>query len=192
MPWRHMGEWRYSSTILDLGTRWRWAISFTPRMLYPRGNCPRYPLDRRLSGPQSRSGRCGEERNLPPVVSRTPAVQPVARHHADWAILTSKLSKSSLINNTYVLHQIRRYFNILKSYFTIFVWAYMSFWFLDVFKGTCHNNLQPKGSISQRIFSSTVNIYIWEMYIMVYWFLDHSGKLFQLQWSNEELKPEFI
>jgi hypothetical protein len=22
MPWRHMGEWRYSSTIFDLGTRW--------------------------------------------------------------------------------------------------------------------------------------------------------------------------
>jgi hypothetical protein len=24
MPLRHMEEWRYSSTILDLGTRWRW------------------------------------------------------------------------------------------------------------------------------------------------------------------------
>jgi hypothetical protein len=22
MPWRHMGEWRYGSTILDLSTRW--------------------------------------------------------------------------------------------------------------------------------------------------------------------------
>jgi hypothetical protein len=36
-PWRHMGEWRYCSTILDLGTRWRWVVSFTPRPLYPRG-----------------------------------------------------------------------------------------------------------------------------------------------------------
>jgi hypothetical protein len=27
------GEWRYSSTILDPGTRWRWVISFTPRPL---------------------------------------------------------------------------------------------------------------------------------------------------------------
>jgi hypothetical protein len=25
---------------------------------------PRYPLDRRLSGYQNRSGRCGEEKNL--------------------------------------------------------------------------------------------------------------------------------
>jgi hypothetical protein len=30
MPWTHMGEWRYSSTFLDLGTRWRWMVSFTP------------------------------------------------------------------------------------------------------------------------------------------------------------------
>jgi hypothetical protein len=40
-----MGEWRYSS-ILDLGTRWRWVISFTPRPFYPRGKSRRYPLGR--------------------------------------------------------------------------------------------------------------------------------------------------
>jgi hypothetical protein len=27
-----LGEWRYSSTHLDLGTRWRWVVSFTPRL----------------------------------------------------------------------------------------------------------------------------------------------------------------
>jgi hypothetical protein len=37
---RYMGEWRYSSTVLDIGTRWRWVVSFTPRPLYPRGNPP--------------------------------------------------------------------------------------------------------------------------------------------------------
>jgi hypothetical protein len=37
IPWRHMGEWRYSSTFLDLGTRWRWVVSFTHLPLYPRG-----------------------------------------------------------------------------------------------------------------------------------------------------------
>jgi hypothetical protein len=31
-----MGEWRYSSTILDLGIRWRRVVSFTPRHLYSR------------------------------------------------------------------------------------------------------------------------------------------------------------
>jgi hypothetical protein len=50
--------------ILDLGSRWRWVVSFTPRPLYSQGKSPWYPLDRRLGGPQSRSGRGGEEKNL--------------------------------------------------------------------------------------------------------------------------------
>jgi hypothetical protein len=36
--------------ILDLGTRWRWVVSFTPRPLYTQGKSPWYLLDRRLSG----------------------------------------------------------------------------------------------------------------------------------------------
>jgi hypothetical protein len=32
-----MREWRYSSIILDLGTRWRGVVSFTARPLFPRG-----------------------------------------------------------------------------------------------------------------------------------------------------------
>jgi hypothetical protein len=36
--------------ILDLGTRWRWVVSFTPRPLYSQGRSPGYPLDRRLGG----------------------------------------------------------------------------------------------------------------------------------------------
>jgi hypothetical protein len=47
----------YSSIILDLGTRWRWVVSFTSLLLYPGGNSPLYPLCRRLGGPQSRSAR---------------------------------------------------------------------------------------------------------------------------------------
>jgi hypothetical protein len=40
-----------------------------PATLSP-GKEPRYPLDRRLGGPQSRSGRDGEEKNsqLPPEI----------------------------------------------------------------------------------------------------------------------------
>jgi hypothetical protein len=59
-----MAEWRYSSTILDLGTRWRWVVSFMPRSLYPRGNSHHFPLDTRLGGPQRRSGHCGEEKSV--------------------------------------------------------------------------------------------------------------------------------
>jgi hypothetical protein len=40
------------------------VVSFTPRPLYPQGKSPRYPLDRRLGGPQSPSGRSGEEKNF--------------------------------------------------------------------------------------------------------------------------------
>jgi hypothetical protein len=46
--------------IPDLGTGWRCVVSFTHRPLYSQGNSPWYPLDRRLCGPQSRSGRGGE------------------------------------------------------------------------------------------------------------------------------------
>jgi hypothetical protein len=50
MPWRHTKEWSYSSTILDLGIRWSWVVSFTHWLLLPRQS-----LDRRLGVPQSRS-----------------------------------------------------------------------------------------------------------------------------------------
>jgi hypothetical protein len=38
-----------------------------PPAALPPGKEPRYPLDRRLGGPQSRSGRCGEEKILDPT-----------------------------------------------------------------------------------------------------------------------------
>jgi hypothetical protein len=65
-PVKTYGEWRYSSTIFDRGTRWKWVVKFTFRPLYPRGNHPRYPLDRRLGGSQRRSGRYGVENNFYP------------------------------------------------------------------------------------------------------------------------------
>jgi hypothetical protein len=40
-----------------------WVFSITPRSLYPEGKSPRYLLDRRLGGPQSRSWRGGKEKN---------------------------------------------------------------------------------------------------------------------------------
>jgi hypothetical protein len=51
-----MGKWSYSSTILDLGIRWRWVASF---MLYLQ---EREPLNRRLGGPQRRCGPCGKRK----------------------------------------------------------------------------------------------------------------------------------
>jgi hypothetical protein len=40
---------------------------------FPPGKSPRYPLDRRLGGPQSRPGRLEEEQILDPTGTRTPA-----------------------------------------------------------------------------------------------------------------------
>jgi hypothetical protein len=58
-----MGEWRYSSTILDLDTKWR-VVSFTALPLYPRGKSNRYRLARELGRSQRLSGRCGKEKTL--------------------------------------------------------------------------------------------------------------------------------
>jgi hypothetical protein len=42
-----------------------------PVALYPRGKNPRYPLDRRLGGPQSRSVRRGYKKNPLPLSGPT-------------------------------------------------------------------------------------------------------------------------
>jgi hypothetical protein len=59
----YWGSGGIAPRILVLGTRWRRVISFTPRTLYPQEKSLRYALDRRLGGPQNRSGRGGEEKN---------------------------------------------------------------------------------------------------------------------------------
>jgi hypothetical protein len=70
----YLFPFHYSSTILDFGTRWTWVVIFTLKPLYSRGKRPCYPLDRKLGGPQSRSGRCGiKKRSLVPAENRTPA-----------------------------------------------------------------------------------------------------------------------
>jgi hypothetical protein len=51
------------------------VVNFTPCPLYPRGKSPRYPLDRRLGGSQSQSGRFGEEKILDAIGTRTPTPQ---------------------------------------------------------------------------------------------------------------------
>jgi hypothetical protein len=85
MQWRLMEEWRYSSTLLDLGTRWKWVVSFRPLPLYIRGKNTRYSLDRRVGAPQSQSA-CWEEKNLGPSGNRTLAIKPVACRYTNWDI----------------------------------------------------------------------------------------------------------
>jgi hypothetical protein len=68
----YWGSGRIAKHILDLGTVWRWVVSFTPRPLYPQEKIPWYPLDRRLGGLQSRSGLGDEEKNTQP----SPGIEP--------------------------------------------------------------------------------------------------------------------
>jgi hypothetical protein len=75
-----LGNGGITPLILDLGTRWRWVVSFTPCLLYPQGKSPWYPLGRRLGGPQSRSGHGGEEKNFQPLSGFEPSIiQPVSQ-----------------------------------------------------------------------------------------------------------------
>jgi hypothetical protein len=75
--------------FLNLGTSWRWVVSFTHRSLYLLRKSSRYPLDGRLGGPQNRSGWHAQnsyhyrDSNSDPSI-----VQPVASHYTDWAIPT--------------------------------------------------------------------------------------------------------
>jgi hypothetical protein len=81
--------------ILDLGTRWRLVVSFTPRPIYPQGN----PLDRRLSGSQSWFWRGGEykiSQSLPGL--EPPIIKPVAqRCTTELCRLLMKSCSQSLI-----------------------------------------------------------------------------------------------
>jgi hypothetical protein len=63
------------------------------QLLYPQGEIPWYPLDRRLGGPQSWSGRGGEEKNPQLLLElKSHIIQPVAQH------CTTELSQLLMIN----------------------------------------------------------------------------------------------
>jgi hypothetical protein len=68
------------------------VVSFTRLLLYLRGSSPMYPLDKRLDGPQSRSGPYEKESNLAPAGNLTPVVQLVARRCTDCFGKGGKLS----------------------------------------------------------------------------------------------------
>jgi hypothetical protein len=66
VPWWHKGKWRYSPTILDLSTRWRWVVSFMPQPLYPQRNCPLVPMGSReksLTLPRINPGNPGHDQD---------------------------------------------------------------------------------------------------------------------------------
>jgi hypothetical protein len=65
-----------ASHILNLGTRWRWVVSFMPWILYPQGKSPQSPLNRRLGGLQSQSGCSGKEKKNPIIACSIEFIKP--------------------------------------------------------------------------------------------------------------------
>jgi hypothetical protein len=72
--------------------------------LYPKGKSPRYPLGRRLGGPQSRSGCDGEEKNSQPMSRlEPPIIQPAVQGYATE--LSRLLAKIIIIFNIRAIAQ---------------------------------------------------------------------------------------
>jgi hypothetical protein len=81
------------------------VVSFTPWPLYSQRKRPWYPLDRRVGGPQSRSGCGGEEKNshlLPGLES--PIIQPEAQRYTNelsrlFGVIMSKLNSAHIFTS---------------------------------------------------------------------------------------------
>jgi hypothetical protein len=92
-----MGEWRCRSTILDLGTSWRWVVIFTPRPLYPRRKTPP-PHTHSIEiwmGPRTGLDDMERRKSCP---YRDSELQPVARRYIDYAIADPKFNVALYIN----------------------------------------------------------------------------------------------
>jgi hypothetical protein len=116
-PWRRRGSGCIDSHFLDLGTSWRWVVSFTPLPLYLR-----YPLGRRLDGPQSQSGWHGENSWLYRDSNSEPSVvQPVASRYTDSTISVLNISTNhSLIRMDWlrkIIKSIRCSLSVSQSWF---------------------------------------------------------------------------
>jgi hypothetical protein len=74
--------------FLDLGTSWSGQLQ-DPAALPPKKE-PQCPLDRRFGGPQSRSGRPGEDKIVDPTGTRTPT----PRSSSPWPVaIPTELSR---------------------------------------------------------------------------------------------------
>jgi hypothetical protein len=92
-----MGSGCIGPNFLDLGTSWRWVVHFTPRPLYPR-----YPLDRRLGGPQELVWMIWRRENSWPYRdsnSDPSVVQPIVSRYSDYAIPAHKKKDEDQVQN---------------------------------------------------------------------------------------------
>jgi hypothetical protein len=68
-------------SLFDLGTKWRWAVSFTPGRFTPRERAPgTYWIGGWVDAVKTKIPSPRRESN-----PRTPIAQPVAQRYTDWA-----------------------------------------------------------------------------------------------------------
>jgi hypothetical protein len=82
---RHIAEWRYSSTILNLGTRWKWMFIFTPCHFTPGDTLQGTHWIRDWVNP--RAGLNTMEKNLLPLLGIDPG-RPAL--YTEWTIKDPK------------------------------------------------------------------------------------------------------
>lgn len=83
MPWRRVGKWKYSSTILKPGTTYRRVLNFTSWPLYRQGKRTCYLLNTKLGDPGATLDAV-EKRRMYSAKKRTSVIQLVPRHYTDW------------------------------------------------------------------------------------------------------------
>jgi hypothetical protein len=89
---KHEGVWwsrGITSRILNHGTRWRWVVSSTPWPLNPR-----YPLDKRVGGPQSWCGSSGEWIVLMEITTNSQIVSPTGARDCPYRNFAQSVSAS--------------------------------------------------------------------------------------------------
>jgi hypothetical protein len=72
-----------------------------PRSFYPQRNSPRHPLDSRLRGPQSPSGRYGEGAILYLTGTRTPTPRSSSRNHSLYQCFPTFLTPQTPCSECY-------------------------------------------------------------------------------------------
>jgi hypothetical protein len=72
-----------------------------PRPLYPQGKILRYPLDRRLGGPQGCSGHAGEGKNS----QRQPGIEPYNPDCPARSLVAIPTELSQLLSSDGGLHE---------------------------------------------------------------------------------------
>jgi hypothetical protein len=93
-----MGGWRQAYSSAYSKPRHQIQVSnqrHAPAVLFPRQRTPRYPLDRRLGGPERWSGHRGYRRNHLPLPGTEHRTSSLVRHCTDWAT-PAKYAKSNV------------------------------------------------------------------------------------------------